>query len=195
MFVATGADTPASRERACGELALLPEPGADSLRECVAALDPPTSRPNSTRNLSLYAQISTVGARIIAHGAPRLRVEVLGKGSALEPATVTLGHVRAAAQDPAVERGPSENPARFTLRSWSRSCGANSDRRLQSSWNSKMDRARPTRREQHVATGVASTLGDVDPRGARHGRGDYLEDSPDKLDSGESAPRPMPRGR
>ena len=52
-----------------------------------------------------------------------------------------------------------------------------------------MDRARPTRREQHVATGVASTLGDVDPRGARHGLGDHLEDSPGKLDSGESAPR------
>ena len=47
-----------------------------------------------------------------------------------------------------------------------------------------MDRARPTRCEQHVATGVASTLGDVDPRGARHGLGDYLEDSPGKLDSG-----------
>ena len=56
-----------------------------------------------------------------------------------------------------------------------------------------MDRARPTRREQHVATGVASTLGDVDPRGARHGLGVYLEDSPGKLDSGESAPRPVPR--
>ena len=51
-----------------------------------------------------------------------------------------------------------------------------------------MDRARPTRCEQHVATGVASTLGDVDPRGARHGLGVYLEDSPGKLDSGESAP-------
>ena len=33
-------------------------------------------------------------------------------------------------------------------------------------------------------------LRDVDPRGARHGLGDYLEDSPGKLDSGESAPRP-----
>ena len=58
-----------------------------------------------------------------------------------------------------------------------------------------MDRARPTRREQHVATGVASMLGDVDPRGARHGLGSYLEDSPGKLDSGESAPRPVPRDR
>ena len=55
--------------------------------------------------------------------------------------------------------------------------------------------ANPLPSQREMALGVASMLGDVDPRGARHGLGDYLEDSPGKLDSGESAPRPVPRDR
>ena len=43
-----------------------------------------------------------------------------------------------------------------------------------------MDRARPTRREQHVATGVASMLGDVDPRGARGDDFRASQTSPDR---------------